>query len=78
VSFSARDDLRLQNFIGKASLIEKIFVVAKIYWVCVLLIQEDATGVRPDGWTHYMFFLRGDEGKLLKKAIEGPSSYSYI
>ena len=43
-----------------------------------ILTGEAATGVRPDGWTHYMFFLRGGEGKSIEKTIEGPSSYSYI
>ena len=37
------------------------------------------SGVRPDGWTHYMFSLRGGgDGGSIRKIIERVSSYSYI
>ena len=66
VSFSARDDMRLQNFDRRSQ-----WKIKKCLLLILLHEVENYSSTRPllsrtDSWTHYMFFLRGDEGKLLK------------
>ena len=49
----------------KVSLKNILIHLAYSLRVMTVHFGEAATEVRPDGWTHYKFFLRGDERKIL-------------
>jgi hypothetical protein len=65
VSFCARLWVGLQNFGLEVSLKKVLYLYNFIYVFFFVVGASIATEVRPDGWTHYMFFLRGDEGRVL-------------
>ena len=59
VSFCARYGWGLQNFVQRSQWIKNNRFIFSLTNGVMCSRARIITGVRPDGWTHYMFSLRG-------------------